>query len=84
MLEEQGGLVQQLELVVGQVFEERTLQGGVEDSGRVGDRVVGLVELVLDKGQGEDEGGGREDRVESAVEVGVEGAVEGAVEGGGI
>ena len=52
------------------MFEERTLQGGVEDSGRVGDRVVGLVELVLDKGQGEDEGGGREDRAEDAVERG--------------
>ena len=39
----------------------------MEDSGRVGDRVVGLVELVLDKGQGED---GREDRVEGAVEGG--------------
>ena len=50
--------------------EERTLQGGVEDSGVVGDRVVGLVELVLDKGQGEDEEVGREDRVEGAVEGG--------------
>ena len=76
MLEEQGGLVQQLDqVVVGQVCEERTLQGGVEDSGAVGDRVVGLVELVLDKGQGEDVRVGREDRVEGAVEVGVEGAV---------
>ena len=53
MLEEQGGLVRQLELVVvGQVCEERTLQGEVEDSGRVGVGVVGLVELALDKGQG--------------------------------
>ena len=68
VLEEQGGLVLQLEQVVGQVFEERTLQGGVEDSGRVGDRVVGLVELVLDKGQGEDGGVARGDRVEGAVE----------------
>ena len=50
--------------------EERTLQGGVEDSGGVGDRVVGLVELVIDKGQGEDGGVGREDRVEGAVEGG--------------
>ena len=70
VLEEQGGLVLQLELVVGQVFEERTLQGGVEDSGRVGNGVVGLVELGLDKGQGEDEGVAREDRVEGAVEGG--------------
>ena len=70
MLEEQGGLVRQLELVVGQVCEERTLQGEVEDSGGVGDQVVGLVELGLDKGQGEDGGGGREDRAEDAVEGG--------------
>ena len=62
-LEEQGGLVRQLEHVVGQVCEERTLQGGVEDSGRVGDRVVGLVELGLDKGLGEDGGVARADRV---------------------
>ena len=70
MLEEQGGLVQQLEQAGGQMCEERTLQGGVEDSGAVGDRVVGLVELGLDKGLGEDGGVAREDRVEGAVEGG--------------
>ena len=71
VLEEQGGLVQQLDqVVVGQVCEERTLQGEVEDSGGVGDQVVGLVELGLDKGQGEDGGVAHEDRVEGAVEGG--------------